>query len=138
MAVAPIQSVRQVLDYAVTEIPPEKIFLGFPNYAYNWTLPFTAGESRAAGLSNVEAPLLAAKMGAEIRFDEAAQTPYFYYTDGEGRVHEVWFEDPRSCLAKFRLLDEYGFRGLGVWNYMRPFPACFSLLAALHRTGPDR
>ncbi len=137
MAVAPIQSVRRVLDYAVTEIPPEKIFLGFPNYAYNWTLPFSAGESRADSLSNVEAPLLAARVGAEIRFDETGQTPYFNYTDAQGRVHEVWFEDPRSCLAKFRLLDEYGFRGVGVWNYMRPFPACFSLLAALHRIGPD-
>mgnify|MGYP002231542402 CR=1 FL=1 len=30
MAVAPIQAVRQVLDYAVTEIPPEKILMGFP------------------------------------------------------------------------------------------------------------
>ena len=138
MAVAPIASVRRVLDYAVTEIPPEKIFLGFPNYAYNWTLPFTAGESRADSISNVEAPLLAAKMGAEIRFDETGQTPYFNYTDEQGLIHEVWFEDPRSCLAKFRLLDEYGFRGLGVWNYMRPFPACFSLLSALHQIGPDR
>ena len=47
MAVAPLPSVRRVLDYAVTEIPPEKIFMGFPNYAYDWTLPFVAGESRA-------------------------------------------------------------------------------------------
>ncbi len=128
MAVAPIDAVKRVLDYAVTEIPPEKIFMGFPNYAYDWTLPFVTGESRATSISNPEAVALAVRMGAEIQFDEKAQTPYFHYTDDRGMVHEVWFEDPRSCLAKFDLAASYGFRGLGFWNYMRPFPACFSLL----------
>lgn len=128
MAVAPINAVKRVLDYAVTEIPPEKIFMGFPNYAYDWALPFVTGESRATSISNPEAVARAVKMGAEIRFDETAQTPYFHYTDDGGTVHEVWFEDPRSCLAKFDLAAEYGFRGLGFWNFMRPFPACFSLL----------
>ena len=131
MAVAPIPSVRRVLDYAITEIPPAKIFMGFPNYAYNWTLPFVAGESRAQSLSNPGAVELAIAVGAEIRFDETAQTPYFYYTDEAGFVHEVWFEDVRSSLAKFRLVEEYGFRGLGYWNFMRPFPANFSLLNAM-------
>ena len=32
MAVAPLPNVRAVLDYAVTEIPAGKIFLGIPNY----------------------------------------------------------------------------------------------------------
>ena len=128
MAVAPIQAVKRVLDYAVTEIPPEKIFMGFPNYAYDWALPFVTGESRATSISNPEAVALAIRWGAEIRFDETAQTPYFHYTDDVGMVHEVWFEDPRSCLAKFDLAAGYGFRGLGFWNFMRPFPACFSLL----------
>ena len=128
MAVAPIDAVKRVLDYAITEIPPGKIFMGFPNYAYDWTLPFITGESRATSISNPEAVALAVRMGAEIQFDKKAQTPYFHYTDDRGMVHEVWFEDPRSCLAKFDLAASYGFRGLGIWNYMRPFPACFSLL----------
>lgn len=128
MAVAPVESVRRVLDYAVSEIPPEKIFMGFPNYAYDWQLPFQAGETRARLIGNEAAPLLAAQMGAEIQYDAYSQTPYFHYTLADGTVHEVWFEDVRSCLAKFRLVEEYGFRGLGYWNYMRPFTANFSLL----------
>lgn len=39
MAVAPINKVREVLDYAVTEIPREKILMGVPNYGYDWKLP---------------------------------------------------------------------------------------------------
>lgn len=131
MAVAPVSSVRKVLDYAVTEIPPEKILLGFPNYAYDWALPFEQGVTRARLLGNEEAPLLAARNGAAIDFDEAAQTPYFRYADDAGVQHEVWFEDPRSCLAKFSLVSEYGLLGVGFWNYMRPFTACFSMLDRL-------
>lgn len=128
MAVAPIASVRRVLDYAVTRIDPSKIFMGFPNYAYDWELPFTAGQTRAQLIGNEAAPLLAAEVGAEIRFDETAQTPYFSYTLSNGAIHEVWFEDARSSLAKFNLVTEYGLRGLGYWNFMRPFTANFSLL----------
>ncbi len=51
MAVSPINQVRRVLDYGVSEIPREKIFMGFPNYAYDWTLPFVQGESRAEKIS---------------------------------------------------------------------------------------
>jgi len=131
MAVAPVPAVRRVLDYAVTEIPPEKIFMGFPNYAYDFSHPYQPGVSRARSLSNPGAVELAIAVGAEIHYDETAQTPYFYYTDDGGVIHEVWFEDARSSLAKFRLVEEYGFRGLGYWNFMRPFPANFSLLNAL-------
>ena len=135
MAVAPLPAVRRVVEYALTEIPAEKILLGFPNYAYDWPVPYAPDNVRARGLGNLEAPLLAFRVGAEIHFDEASQTPWFSYTDSGGGIREVWFEDPRSCLAKFRLVEEYGLRGVGVWNFMRPFPACFSLLNALYRVG---
>lgn len=133
MAVSPLPSVRRVLDYAVTEIPPEKIFMGFPNYAYNWTLPYVAGSSRAQLISNEAAVQLAVRYRAEIRFDASAQTPYFHYTDEGGAVHEVWFEDPRSCQAKYRLIGEYGFRGIGFWNFMRSFTSGFLLLHTMYR-----
>ena len=47
MAVAPINMVRKVVEYAVSEIPPEKIILGIPNYGYDWPLPFERGVTRA-------------------------------------------------------------------------------------------
>ena len=127
MAVAPVSAVRRVVEFALTQMDPEKILLGFPNYAYDWTLPFTAGATRAQSIGNEAAPLLAAQYGAEIQFDEQAQTPYFTYLDEAGQPHEVWFEDARSALAKFSLLPQYGLLGLGYWNFMRPFTAGFSL-----------
>lgn len=123
MAVAPINKVREVLDYAITEIPAAKIFMGIPNYGYDWTLPYVRGESKAKSVGNVEAQELAQRYGAQIQFDETAQAPYFYYQDELGRDHVVWFEDERSIRAKLSLIIEYGLRGAGYWNIMKFFPA---------------
>jgi len=133
MAVAPLPNVRAVLDYAVTEIPREKIYLGIPNYGYDWPLPFRRGESRARSISNQEAVALAVHYGAEIFYDERAQSPFFRYTAEDGTVHEVWFEDARSMAAKLRLIREYGLHGAGYWNLMRPYPQGWTLLNALYR-----
>lgn len=131
MAVAPLPQVRAVLDYAVREVAPEKIFLGIPLYGYDWTLPFVRGESRAESISPVEAVARAVRHDIAIEYDEEAQAPHFYYTDGTGRAHAVWFEDARSIRAKLLLADEYGLQGIGCWNLMRPFPQSRAVLTAL-------
>ena len=51
MAVAPLGQVRAVLDYALTAVAPEKIFMGIPLYGYDWPLPFVSGETRAESLA---------------------------------------------------------------------------------------
>lgn len=138
MAVAPLPQVRQVLDYAVTEIPAGKIFLGIPNYGYDWPLPFRQGETRARSLSNQEAVALAVHYGAEIQYDDTAQSPFFRYTAEDGRAHEVWFEDGRSMEAKLRLVAEYGFLGAGYWNLMRPFAQGWTVLDGLYEVADSR
>lgn len=127
MAVAPIFQVRRVLDYAVTEIPTEKIRLGIPNYGYDWKLPFERGVSKAKTIGNVEAVQIAIANSASILFDERAMSPYFYYEE-DGITHEVWFEDVRSMQAKFELIKEYGLSGAGYWQIMRLFRANWLLL----------
>ena len=128
MAVAPLDKVRQVVDYALTEIPAEKLFLGVPVYGYDWPLPFREGVTRGESVSPQEALALARRHGAEIRYDETAQAPWFRYTAAGGREHEVWFEDARSSYAKFRLAAEKGLQGVGLWNLMRPAPQTYLVL----------
>ena len=131
MAVSPINSVRQVLDYAVTEISPEKILMGMPNYGYDWTLPYKPGTA-AQTISNVGAVDLARKVGATIQYDEKSQAPYFYYYDSGGNQHVVWFEDARSVDAKLRLIDEYNLGGVSYWTTNRFFPQNWLVQNALY------
>ena len=125
-AVAPIDKVRRVVEYAVSVIPREKIFLGTPNYGYDWRLPFVMGETVARSLSNVDAVQQAWDKSALISFDETAASPTYRYYDRENArpvEHVVWFEDARSVAATMALIDEFSLRGFFVWNVMRFFPA---------------
>lgn len=131
MAVAPINKVEQVVRFAVSQIPPEKIFMGIPNYGYDWTLPYIKGQSRARSLGNVQAVEQAVQVGAPIRFDAEAQSPHYNYWR-ERAEHEVWFEDARSIQAKLALAGEYRLRGVSVWNIMRYFPQLWLVLNQLY------
>ena len=122
MAVAPLNKVREVVEYALTKIPAEKINLGIPNYGYDWTLPYVKGTSKARTIGNIEAVQLAISQGVSIQFDEVAQSPFFTYVQN-GLTHEVWFEDARSIYGKFGLVQEYGLRGMSYWQIMRLFRA---------------
>lgn len=132
MAVSPLNMVKRVLDYAVSVMPSSKILLGVPNYGYNWTLPFVQG-SRAQALSNEAAVSLAVRSRVPIQFDETAQAPWYRYTDTQGRLHEVWFEDARSLRAKYELVERYGLAGVSFWNLDRLFRPNFLLLSSMYQ-----
>ncbi len=132
MAVSPVDKVREVLDYAVTEIPRDKIYMGIPNYGYDFVLPYVQGVSKANSLSNVQAVELADEVGAPIEYNEVSQAPYFIYYDDQGNQHQVWFEDARSIESKLDVFSEYGFEGVGYWNIMRYFPQNWLVLSSLY------
>lgn len=127
-AISPINEMKAVLDYAVTVIPENKIMLGFELYARDWLLPHVKGR-QAETFSPQAAVLRAVQYGAEIHYDPKAQSPYYRYTDQQGRQHEVWFEDARSAQAKFDLAKQYGLRGISYWVLGYPFPQNWLLLA---------
>lgn len=130
-AVAPINEVRKVLNYAVTAIPRNKILMGIPNYGYDWTLPYKEGTA-ARTVSNTGAVRLALNENTAIKYDEKAQSPFFNYYDDNRRQHEVWFEDARSINAKLRVAHEYGLAGVSYWTIGRYFPQNWLVLRSLY------
>lgn len=128
MAVSPLNEVRHVVEYALTEIPADKIILGQNLYGYDWTLPFVQGGEYAQALSPQQAIALARENHASIEFDDSAQAPFFTYTDSEGKQHEVWFEDARSIQQKFNLIKELGLKGIAYWKLGLSFPQNWLLL----------
>lgn len=113
----PLAWVRALLDYSVTQIPPEKIFIGIPTVGYIWQLPFLPDYSVANSITHNAALTLASEVGATIERDEASQAPFFHYvTDSE---YVVWFRDVRSISALLDLVTEYGLQGIGSWNIMQ-------------------
>ncbi len=132
LPVAPINSVKEVLDYAVTVIPRSKILMGVPNYGYDWNLPYKEGNA-ARPVTNVGAVDLAREKGSFIQYDARAQAPYFNYWT-QTNQHIVWFEDARSIDAKLRLVNQYGLAGVSYWNLNRFFPQNWLVQESLYNT----
>jgi len=132
MAISPYSEVEAVISYAVTRIPPEKILMGMPNYAYDWTLPFEPGSS-ANAITNTRALELALDKGATIMFDDRAQAPYFNYVDENGRTHVVWFEDARSIDARLNIVDKYNLAGVSYWTINNYFPVNWAILDSRYK-----
>ena len=127
MAVSPLDKVEEVVNYAISVIPPNKIMLGQNLYGYDWTLPFVEG-TFAKAVSPQEAIRIARENNVSIQFDETAQAPYFNYVDAEGKRHEVWFEDARSIQSKFDLIERKNLRGISYWKLGLSFPQNWLLL----------
>lgn len=127
MAVSPIDQVRRVLTYALTEMPGQKIMMGQNLYGYDWTLPFVQG-TVARAVSPQQAIQLAATNNVPIQYDTKAQAPHFNYTARDGKRHEVWFEDARSIQAKFDLIKELNLRGISYWKLGLAFPQNWLLI----------
>jgi spore germination protein len=128
LAVSPIGPVREVIEYALTEIPASKIMMGQNLYGYDWTLPYVPGGEYAKAVSPQRAIEIAAENNVPIRYDNTSQAPYFDYTDKAGRQHRVWFEDARSIQAKFNLVKELGLRGVSYWKLGLSFPQNWLLI----------
>ena len=121
LPVSPINNVRQVIEYAISEIPPAKVLMGMNNYGYDWTLPFIKGESKAEKLSNYQAAARAEYYGVPVQWDEEAMAPYFTYVAPDGAEHIVWFENEESWQARLEMVEEYNLAGVGIWTIMDIF-----------------
>lgn len=120
LPVTSVAILREFYDYMVTLIPPEKISMGIPLMGYDWEYPYILGLSKASSLTFDAAIDLARDTGSVIFFEETSQAPYFEYIENVGVPinHIVWFTDARSINALVKLVPEYNFVGISIWNIM--------------------
>jgi spore germination protein len=117
-SIFPVNVLIELLNYSVNIIPSEEIFLGVITVGYDWTLPYVPGATGATVISNNSAIQIAVNNDIPIQFNEAAQSPYLYYTDSDKILHVVWFKDARSYEARSVLVGEYDLQGLSLWTIM--------------------
>lgn len=80
----------------MTQIDRNKIFMGMPNYGYNWTLSLCSREPPGPTISNVGAVELAGQVGAYIQYDPVAQAPHFNYYDEQWREQRSGSRTPAA------------------------------------------
>ncbi|HHV10673.1 MAG TPA: LysM peptidoglycan-binding domain-containing protein [Clostridiales bacterium] len=126
-----IKFLERYVQYAVTQIPPEKILVGITRVAYDWELPYVENKSHVNTLTNSSSLNLAYDLGANVMFDEETQTPYFYYTIN-GIEHFVWFKDAKTIIGILDLVNRYHLRGISVWSIMDYGPQTWTVINSTH------
>jgi len=110
--VAPLFWVQDVIDYAIIEIPPEKIYLGIALYGYDWEIN---SDKSAEGLSYLQIKNLLDRYHARIEWDQESWSPYFSYRK-DSKQHEVWFENQESIKKKIEVSREFQLAGVAFWR----------------------
>lgn len=122
--VSPIWWMDEVIAYTTGLIKPRKLQMGLPLYGYDWKLPENITKAR----SILNAQNLAISTGAVIQYNTYAAAPWYrYWVNTE--AHIVWFEDIRSYIEKYKLLDKYNLLGVTYWKMSFPFPQNWAYLS---------
>ena len=75
--IAPINKVKDTLNYAVSVVPKSKLLLGIPQYAYDWTI--TGKKRSGTAYSTQHAVDLYIKNKSTVYYDQKAASPRFQY-----------------------------------------------------------
>jgi spore germination protein len=113
--IAPMSWVADVAEYARVAIPPRKIQLGIPFYAYNWA----EGEiARPETWNDVQQIIRDRQPEVNLREQDAqgqVDEAYFTYREN-GKMRMVWFTTYRSVTAKLDFVEAEDLGGIAIWR----------------------
>jgi spore germination protein len=122
--IAPIWWMEQVVQYSITQINPRKLQIAMPLYGYDKVV----GTNVTRAMSVVSAQNQAISTGSPVQFDEHSMSPWYrHYRTGVEQI--VWFEDIRSFIEKYRLMDLYQLSGTTFWQISLAAPQNWAYLS---------
>jgi spore germination protein len=126
-AIAPLDWTEEVIAFAISKVPKEKVYLGVPFYGYDWV-----GE-QGGDVTWDDAQELIDRYDSSLERDSASNEVYFTYQK-DSELHEVWFNDSASLAARLDLVREYGVAGIGIWRIGQEDPATWQVIEEKFKT----
>lgn len=120
--IADIRSVETDLQYALTLIPKNEVYLGVAGYGYDWS------KKGVKSLEYREIRNLINRFHVDVVWDNASKSPHFDYNGVDGTYHQVWFEDRRSLKYKIDLVNKYDIQGIAFWKLGDEDPAFWQVV----------
>jgi spore germination protein YaaH len=137
--IGPISWFEPSLIYALKSVAPWKIYIGTPNYGYNWVTKVNGicptstpnsekKSSNAAIVHQLKAQAILDKPGAVATYNEKyGETNVLYTAEFNGvnsagattscKVdHSVWYLDARGYGARAKLVEKYRLGGISEWE----------------------
>jgi len=146
--IAPLWWMEDVLRFAVSVVPPHRVYLGLHFYGYDWTRPGpsnhgsedqgpvegTRPSARSVVWEDVQALMETHAAVPQWRgrngWGRLVAEPWFTYTDGRGQAHEVWYANRASVKARLELAGKHGLGGVAIWRLGGEDPTTWSAIAA--------
>ncbi|KAA0707998.1 Di-N-acetylchitobiase [Triplophysa tibetana] len=134
LANAPFNQTLTAYDqYISMKIDPKKLVMGLPWYGYDYTclnfskdgvctipkVPFRGAPCSDASGRQISYRIMMKQINSSMSgrlWDDNQRAPYYNYKDTEGRVHQVWYDDPESIALKAAYVAQHGLKGIGMWN----------------------
>jgi len=113
------QWIEQIIKYALSYIPPEKLILSIPTYGLELVIfpDKQKKDLRFKKVRNVTYPTamaLAKEHGTVPRKTAGGELSFTYKKDG--RLHYVCFLDAQSILDKIKLAEKFGIKGIYIFK----------------------
>jgi len=130
-AIAPVPWIEKILTYAVQKVPRAKIYLGIPFYGYDWRIEYGQGEQEEGANSRTYNKMreIFDRYNPDVRWSSEDSAPTMrYLSQIDGKVHEIWYENPASIRAKVHLAKEYKIGGVNFWRLGSDDPRFFEAI----------
>ena len=108
----PLGWAHEVLAFAESQVPAEKVLMGVPFYGFDWH----GDETTAVHWKDADAKRR--EVGAELLRHDGSGEAAYTYTDDDGVTHAVWFQDRTAVAAKTGLLTRKhaDIAGIAIWQ----------------------
>ena len=107
--ITPLDKLEQVLDYAISIIPKDKIVLGLPTYGYDWS------EEKVVSFQYEDVIKQIDQFGGSWSRDNESFALVGNYTFN-GMDHTIWFEDKESTAKKIAIARSFGVYQFTYWR----------------------
>ncbi len=110
--VASLPFTQKILDYMLTQVPPEKISLGIPLYCWKWDNQINM---KVQSLTH-KLTLKEYQKGKNKKrgYDEDFGAEWFRYTS-KGTEYTTWCESEESIRTKLDIIEDQNLRGFSAW-----------------------
>jgi spore germination protein YaaH len=115
--IGPLGWLREVVKYALSTIPREKIVIGIPFYGYRWL------GRNGVGLTFKQALETARSVDTEVFFSEEDAEYHYSYSS-----YEVWFQGAKSVELKASAVLSHGIDKIAAWRVGQEDPRVWEVI----------
>lgn len=116
-AISSVVWLEEVLNYAITQVPVEKIVLGLPLYGYKWT-----SGAKTTSFTWASEQKWEKEWGVKGKLDEVSKEKTLKYEN-----ITLWYQDAESLEYRVALAKKYKIKGVVFWRLGNEGPEIWNL-----------